>query len=171
MKIDGADFKSGMLMLKTSDPDALRFARTFKEPGEYEISKSKKKRSMDANKYFWEIVGKLSAAMCIDKDTIYRSAVCAVGAFTTLEIPNDAFDDFRRVWANKGLSWIAEKVDEKDNGNAIVRAYYGSSAYDAKEMSALIDYVLQDARAIGIETLDDQRISALLEEWDAGQRV
>lgn len=166
MRVDGADYRNGILMLKTNDPEALKFARTFKDAGNYEITKAKKTRSLDANKYFWELVGKLASAMSIDKDTIYRSAVCAVGAFTMLEIPNDAFEDFKRVWANKGLSWIAEKVDEKDNGNAVVRAYYGSSAYDSKEMSALIDYVLQDARSIGIETLDDQRINALLEEWD-----
>lgn len=168
MKITGADFKSGVLMLKTSDAEALRFARTFKEPGEYELTKSKKRRSMDANRYFWEIVGQLSAAMSIDKDTIYRAAVCAVGAFTTLRMPVDEVEHFQRVWGQKGLSWIAEQVDEKD-GIAYVNAYYGSSVYDSKEMAHLIDYVLQDARAIGIETLDDQKINSLLEEWDARQ--
>lgn len=165
MTITGADFKSGMLMLKTSDAEALRFARTFTEAGEYEIVKSKKKRSMDANAYAWLLIGQLASAMSIDKDTVYRSAVCAVGAFETLKIRKDALDAFSRVWANKGLAWVVEKVDETDD-EYIVNAYYGSSVYDTKQMSALIDYLVQDCEAIGIET-DTGRITSLLEEWDA----
>ena len=167
MKIEGADFKGGMLMLKTSDPEALKFARTFKEPGEYELSKSKKKRSMDANSYAWLLIGKLATAMSLDKDTIYRSAVNAVGAFETLRIRKDAFDAFSRVWANKGLAWVVEILDEIGD-EYIVNAYYGSSVYDVHQMSALIDYLVQDCESIGIET-DNGRISSLLEEWDARQ--
>lgn len=165
MTITGADFKSGVLMLKTSDAEALRFARTFKEPGEYELTKSKKRRSMDANAFAWALIGQLAAAMSVDKDTVYRNAVCAVGAFDTLMIRNDAFDDFARVWAQKGLAWVAEKIDERGDF-AVVNAYYGSSVYDTKQMSALIDYLKQDCESIGIE-VDDGRIASLLEEWDA----
>ena len=163
MHVTSCEFKAGTLTLKTTSPDALKFVMTFKE-GDYTLEKEKKLRSLDANAYFWKIVGDLSAAMQIDKDVIYRSAVCAVGAFTTLQMPVDAVPDFQRVWGKKGLSWIAEKVDEKD-GTAYVNAYYGSSVYNTKEMSALIDYVIQDARAIGLETYDDQRIKTLIEEW------
>jgi len=35
--------------------------------------------------------------------------------------------------------------------------YYGSSTYDTKQMSALIDSLVQDAQALGIETLHLQR--------------
>lgn len=164
MHVTACEFKAGTLTLKTTSPDALKFAMTFKE-GDYEIGKEKKLRSLDANAFAWSLIGQLSAAMSIDKDVIYRNAVCAVGAFETMLIRNDAFDAFARVWAQKGLSWIAEKVDEQGD-YAVVNAYYGSSVYDTKQMSALIDYLVQDCESIGIET-DGGRIASLLEEWDA----
>lgn len=139
----------------------------LKEPGEYELTKSKKRRSMDANAFAWALIGQLASARSIDKDTVYRSAVCAVGAFDTIMIRNDAFADFSRVWAQKGLAWVAEKIDEHGD-YAIVNAYYGSSVYDTKQMSALIDYLKQDCESIGI-VVDDGRIALMLEEWDARQ--
>lgn len=165
MTVTGADFKDGALILYTRDPAALRFARTFKEAGDYEIAKAKKHRSLDANAYAWALIGQLARAMSIDKDCIYRSAVNAVGAFETLMMKNDAFEDFQRIWAQKGLAWIADKIDERGDF-AIVNAYYGSSVYDTKQMSALIDYLKQDCESIGID-VDDGRISSLLEEWEA----
>ncbi len=164
MTITGADFRSGVLMLKTSSPDALKFARTFQDAGDYEIVKAKKRRSVDANAFAWELIGKLASAMRIDRETVYRNAVCAVGAFETLMIRNDAFDNFARAWSQKGLAWCAEKIDQRGD-YAIVNAYYGSSVYDTHQMSALIDYLKQDCVNIGID-VDDGRIASLLEEWN-----
>ena len=44
-------------------------------------------------------------------------------------------------------------------------AYYGSSCYDTKAMSVLIDYIVDDAKAIGVETLTPEEIEGLKEGW------
>ena len=55
-----------------------------------------------------------------------------------------------------------------DNG-ILYRVYYvmrGSHTYDTKEMSVLIDGTVQEAKQLGIETLDDIEIKRLVEEWE-----
>lgn len=46
-----------------------------------------------------------------------------------------------------------------------MRAYNGSSSYDTKQMSRLIDYVVQDAKSLDIETMTDRELSLLKEGW------
>ena len=41
--------------------------------------------------------------------------------------------------------------------------YYGSSVYDTKQMSALIDHIVQDCKALGIETKTPAEIMLLNE--------
>lgn len=43
--------------------------------------------------------------------------------------------------------------------------YYGSSCYDTKQMSSLIDHLVQDCKALGIETLTPQELARMKEEW------
>ena len=45
-------------------------------------------------------------------------------------------------------------------------AYYGSSDFDRREMSALIDNCIQDCKALGIETLTPDKLALLKEEWN-----
>ena len=39
--------------------------------------------------------------------------------------------------------------------------YYGSSTYDTQQMSLLIDHIVQDAKALGIETMTPAELEAL----------
>ena len=47
-----------------------------------------------------------------------------------------------------------------------MRAYYGSSTYDTRQMSQLIDNLVQDCKALDIETLTPEKLSLLMEEWN-----
>ena len=44
--------------------------------------------------------------------------------------------------------------------------YYGSSDFDTRQMSMLIDHLVQDARVLGIETRPEEEIKSLLEAWE-----
>lgn len=46
-----------------------------------------------------------------------------------------------------------------------VISYFGSSDYDTKQMSRLIDLIVQDCKAQGIETLSEEKLAAMNEEW------
>lgn len=63
-----------------------------------------------------------------------------------------------------GLAWFTEIVDIAPNNKVVVNAYYGSSSYNSKQMSKLIDDLVQDCQAVGIETKPIEEINALLKE-------
>ena len=44
--------------------------------------------------------------------------------------------------------------------------YYGSSVFSSSTMSRLIDNLIQDAKAVGIETMPPDKLAALLGEWE-----
>ena len=164
MRIETAKYIGGELILNADSLEARKFVYHF-QPGEYEIKKTHKKRSLDANAKAWALIGEISAAMRIPKETIYAAAIADVGAFETLTISKNAFDDFQRIWSARGLGWVVQIVGEV-NESFIVNAHYGSSVYDTKQMSSFIDYLIQDCEALGLETISAREKSLLLEGWD-----
>lgn len=166
MNITAAEWSGGKLTLTTSDPEAIRFALGFTE-GDYSLSKAKKKRSLDANAYAWVLIDKLAAELRIGKEEIYRNAIRDIGGNSEIVcVQKPALDTLRRCWERNGLGWQVETMPSKLDGciNAIL--YYGSSAYDTKQMSVLIDRLVQDAKAVGIETMPPDKLNSLLEAWD-----
>ena len=70
------------------------------------------------------------------------------------------------AWGKLGTGWISEIVDYATDGEkVIVRTYYGSSQYDTKRMSRLIDNIVQDCKAVGVETLTPLELDRLKEAW------
>ena len=56
-------------------------------------------------------------------------------------------------------------MPSKIDGCTNVIVYYGSSTYDSKQMSVLIDRIVQDCKELGIETLPPDELLRLQEEW------
>ena len=163
IRIDGARREGNSLVLDTKD--GAKFLYHFK-PGEYTITKTRKKRSLDANAYMWVLIGKIAAAVGLPPDEVYRNAIRDAGVYTPLPIRNDAVSDFARNWRTAGAGWFVDVLDDsKLKGYKLVRAYFGSSTYDTRQMSRLIDYVVQDAKALDIETMTERELSLLKEGW------
>lgn len=70
----------------------------------------------------------------------------------------------RRLEHN-GLGWFAETFPSKINGCTNVVLYYGSSTYDTKQMSALIDVAVESCKGLGIETMPPAELAALEASW------
>lgn len=47
-------------------------------------------------------------------------------------------------------------------------AYYGSSDFDRAQMSRLIDNLMWDCEAVGVETLPPDKVALLKEDWENG---
>lgn len=166
MKITGARWSGGELRLSTSDPEAVRFALGFEE-GDYQIAKTKKRRSLDANAYAWVLMDKLAAHLRIGKEEIYRNAIRDIGGNSeTVCVQDGALETLRRCWEKNGLGWQVETMPSKLKGCTNAVLYYGSSAYDVHQMSVLIDRLVQDCKAVGIETLPPEKLNAMIGAWD-----
>lgn len=165
MKIEAAAYEGGNLVLKTADAAARRFVFGFKA-GEYELVKTKKRRSLDANAYAWVLIDKIAAAIRLPKEEVYQNAIKGIGGVSDIVCVKDAaVDKLRQNWSKNGIGWLTETMPSKIAGCTNVVLYYGSSAYDTRQMSSLIDRLIEDARSLDIETMPPDRLEALLSAW------
>ena len=88
-----------------------------------------------------------------------------VGTFEPFIVQEKTFENFKRIWEKQGLGFLVQEVSRKDKC-VKVNCYYGSSTYDSKEMSLLIEILVQLAKSLNIETKSKAEIDSLLKEWD-----
>ena len=131
-----------------------------------ELKKYRKKRSNDANAYAWVLLGELQNTLNIPKEEIYRDLIRNIGSYEIIPVKNEAVERFRQAWSKNGLGWITETIKSKLNGFTNIVAYYGSSTYDTKEMTGLIEMLVEECKQFRIETKPKAEIDSLLKEWD-----
>ena len=135
---------------------------------EYEliIRKRRKKRSKDANAYFWEFLDKLAVKLNIGKKELYRELIRDIGGVsTTICVQNRAADALIEGWEHNGLGWFGDKTESRLDGCTNVILYFGSSSYDTAQMARLIDRLMFECDIVGIDTTD-LKTKALLEVQD-----
>lgn len=141
---------------------------TLDESKEYtiEVKEKKKKRSLDANAYFWTLADKLSEKLNKPKTDIYREYIKEIGGVSDkLCMLDKAVDKFCEHWASMGIGYQTDRIESKLEGCTNVIAYYGSSTYDTAQMSRLINMAVQDCKQFGIPTYDKEELDRLVQEW------
>lgn len=136
----------------------------------YEIKKYKKGRSLNANAYAWKLCNEIASSLGTTKEEIYKKVIREVGEFELIPVRKEAVSKFVKIWQSRGLGWICEVNQSKLKNFLNITAYYGSSVYDTKQMSRLINSLVEEAKMLGILTLDDLEINKLLEEYEKEQR-
>lgn len=134
------------------------------------VKKHRNKRSLDANAYCWVLLQKLQETLNIPKKTIYIDLIRNIGSYEILPIKNEAVDKFINAWNKNGIGWVCETTKSKLEGYTNVLAYYGSSSYDTKQMSRLIDLIIQECKQLNIETKSKNELDSLLQEWGKNDR-
>lgn len=131
-----------------------------------ELDKPKKKRSLNANAYCWTLIGKIAEVLGNTKEEVYKEYIKHKGIYRVVTIDSRAAPTFIKIWTEKGLGWLCETSETKIAGLVDVVAYYGTSSYNTKQMANFIDYIVEEAKNLNIETLEDVEIKRLVEEWD-----
>lgn len=134
-----------------------------------DIKKYRKKRSLDANAYCWVLCDKIAKEISKDgtittKEEIYKDAIKNIGTFEPMIVEEKAFENFKRIWEKQGIGFLIQEVTRKDKC-VKVHCYYGSSTYDSKEMSLLIELLVEEAKQLNIEVKTEQEIESLLKTW------
>ena len=153
-----------------------------------EIKEYKKRRSLNANAYFYVLVNKIAEALNVS-DTEVHDRLLA--------------DNISYVYKNGVIDWAVQ--DWKPDGNRLVRidrdywldshmevtlakpdgSFYmtngkprtskifwhikGSHQMDTKEMSRLIESTVTEAKGLGIETLTPAELERMVEKWRPNQ--
>ena len=163
--------EGGWLMVKPEREDlgkAMSIVRNHKDRlYDLEVKEHKKKRSLDANAYAWVLINKLAEAMRIAPIEVYRQAIQNVGGnYEVIPIKEEAAGHLKQVWEAQGLGWpCIDMGKSKLQGFRNLRAYYGSSTFSVSQMQVFIDNLVQDCRALNIETLTPDKLALLMEEW------
>ena len=156
------------LLLDTKEIDVVEQLKNENKLN-VELKKYRKKRSLDANAYFWKLLQEICESAELDTIEEYKRRVKELGIFRQFKIENDNIKTFEKMWTAQGIAWFCEIFDTEIIGDTefkIINAYYGSSSFNSKQMSRLIDILVQDCKSIGIETKPKEEIESLLKEWN-----
>ena len=117
------------------------------------LTKHREKRSKDANALLWAICREIGAVLKLPDREVYRKAIREVGVYDIVPIQTERIEALERHWSGHGIGWFIEVEDNESKklpGFKRVRMYYGSSTYNTKEMSVLLDSLAEDARQMGL---------------------
>ena len=122
----------------------------------FEIKEKREKRSLSQNSYAWELITKIGNVLRKSKEEVYLQMLKDYGQSEIVSILSSI--------EPKGYFKYYEKI-----GTGIVnnkefthyKIFKGSSEFDSKEMTILIDGIIQECKQLGIETLTPDEIAKL----------
>lgn len=122
----------------------------------------REKRSLDANAYMWVLLQKMAEVLKTTKDELYLEVLDRHGQFTHIIVKPRIVDRVKAEWRN-----VRELGEVTVNGQTGIQlqCYFGSSTYDTKEMSVLIDGVVSECKELGIETLPPDKLEHMKALW------
>ena len=168
----GIDYKTNKAKITFlfDDKSVLKVAEELQDKKlNIEAKKYRKKRGNDANKYFWKLLSEYSEQKEVDTIEEYKERVKRLGIFRVSRIETKDVETFKQTWENWGTAWFCEIYDTEYLGDIefkILHLYYGSSSFNTKQMSRLINDLVEDCKQVGIETRPKEEIDALLKEWN-----
>ena len=136
-----------------------------------EIKPYRARRSLDANAYFWVLIDKIAENQGVSKEEVYRESIKNIGGNSEIVcVKNEAVERLCEGWRRNGIGWQTDTFQSKIDGCTNVILYYGSSVYDSKQMSLLIDNIIQDCKALGIQTETPEMIAKMKSLWNNNER-
>lgn len=135
----------------------------------------REKRSLDANAYMWVLLTKQAEALKISKTRAYNIALRRYGQPEIIDgsvmytpIPDTEEAEETAIEAETfHIKPTSQVMTGKDG--VMYRTYKmirGSSTYDTKEMSELIDGIVSDCKELGIDTATPDEIKHMLELYE-----
>lgn len=153
--------KSGKFLLQIEiNEDMLDYDELAETTLDITIEKHREKRTKNANSYMWVLCDRIAKKINSTKVDVYKQAIREVGVFQDIVISEKAKNAFKIVWEAYGTGYFVE-----DFGTYIT-AYYGSHSYNTVQMARVIDYIVQEARALNIETLTPNELKNLVNLWE-----
>lgn len=122
---------------------------------QFEIKEYYKKRSKDQNSYYWELLNKLSKKLSIASEDLHFEMIKKSCPFEEYLVPNEA--------SLRGIKYyeILNRKQVKDKVFKVIRVYVGSSELDTKEMTILLDNLIEECKEQGIETITETELARI----------
>lgn len=141
----------------TGNPEAIvRWLFNQDRDKLFDIDVHREKRSLTANSYAWKLITMIADVLRTSKEEVYLRMLKRYGQSALIGIREDispaGFFKYFEIRSNsKGYNYII--------------VYKGSSEYDSREMSVLIDGIVSEAKEMGLETMPPDELRRLKESW------
>ena len=161
------DFKTGRLnLIFAPNEDARGLYEELKDCDKLslKISKYRAKRSLNANALLWACIGDIAKVMNppADKWDIYLLMLNRYGKYTYIVVKPNMVESVKKVWRE---CEVVGDIDMHGEKGVQMLCYFGSSTYDTKEMSVLIDGVVSEMKEMGLQPPVSKDMKRSLEEW------
>lgn len=128
---------------------------------EIKISQYFRRRSLNANAYYWVLCNQLAGARGMTNTEMHNFLLAEYGKFDGLEIAMRPDIDWMK------LNDIHLRPTKRKEGSYdVYQVIKGSHEYDTEEMSKLIDGVIREANGEGIETITPQEKEWMMQKYD-----
>ena len=123
----------------------------------FEVTEYHPKRSLSANAYAWALINKIADTLRKSKEEVYLQMLKDYGQ-----------SEFVSVLSNIDVKGYFKYYEEYGKGHVEGRefthykVYKGSSEFNSKEMAILIDGIVQEAKALDIETRTPAEIDEMI---------
>ena len=164
------DWQTGLfnITFTMNEPSAINGINDIQKCEKLNIkaTRFRQKRSLDANALLWVCLGKIAEALNTDKWQVYLQMLKRYGKFTYICVKPSVVEAVQRQWRE------CEVIGEVNiNGQKAVQVlcYFGSSTYNTKEFTVLLDGVISEMKEMGLETPTSQDMQRSLEQWERMQ--
>ena len=126
----------------------------------FDIKEHREKRSLNSNSYCWVLIGKIADVLRTDKEQVYLTMLKRYGQSELVSVlSNINITGYFKYYEVAGTSTL--------NGKEFThyKVFKGSSEYDTREMSILIDGIVSEAKELNIETLPPAEIERMKNMW------
>lgn len=149
----------------SSKDDILPYLEELKDKElTVEIKEKSKLRSLNSNAYLWVLLDKMARVIGkTDKDSLYLEMLERYGKFTPIVVRPEAAERMQKQWR---ACKVLGEVKVNDQVGVQMLCFYGSSTYDQKEMSDLIDGVVSECKELGIQTMTPAQLKEMNERWE-----
>ena len=126
------------------------------DDGEYmvNIEPKRNKRSLDQNRYFWALLGEITKKENGDLkeiNNLYVHLLKMAGAkYEVCMIKHEALERFKSLYRDV---MVVKQTTINNELYDLLYAFYGSSKFDSKEMTTLIDVTLNYAYEVGVDSV------------------
>lgn len=126
-----------------------------------ELKQYREKRSLNANAYAWKLIGEIADIVRASKDDVYLEMLRRYGQSEIISV-------LAHIPISQYVKYIEEAGESTLNGKLFkhYKVYKGSSEFDTREMSILIDGIVGEAKELGIQTETPEMIARLKSLWE-----
>ncbi|MDD4733990.1 MAG: hypothetical protein PHU05_04015 [Bacilli bacterium] len=121
----------------------------------YEVKEHKKKRTLNQNSYYWEMLNKLAKKMRIPSEELHFELIKKSCPFEEYLVPEES--NLRALEYHE----VRNTIEKNGKLFKVVRVYVGSSLLDTTEMGILLDNLIEECKLQNIETMTPEELAKM----------